>query len=496
MRSDCGQPAPAGSATTGFDDLPGVSAAVAASAAATAFAGVSTTAPTQRRRWLEAVAEALHSRAELLVALAEEETGLGEVRLRQELTDAAANARYYAAVGEGGGWLRAQAQRRTGGSAADLRKAHLSIGPVAVFGASNFPFKFGVFGHDTCAAVAAGCSVVVKAHPAHPRLSRAIAGTVTAALDAAGAPAGTFGLIEGFTEGLALVQLPEIAAVAFTGSQSGGMALVDAVRARPLPIPVFAEMGTVNPVVVTPGAAHSIEPIAAGFVESFTRGGGQFCTKPGLLLVPRGCGAAAAIAAALSSRDGVRLLTAGISDAFRAGVGDLVAAGAEVLATGGPADGEHVVRPVALSVSPDVLRQGSRLLQECFGPVGLVAEYGHFAEVGEILSRMQPALAGSVFSADGADPDVSSVVAQLAGRTGRVVVNDWPTGVACVDAMHHGGPWPATSRPDATSVGADALARFTRPVAFQNVPDEALPPALQDANPWRLVRYDQEGRPW
>lgn len=337
---------------------------------------------------------------------------------------------------------------------------------------------------------------MVKAHPAHPRLSRAIAGTVTMALDAAGAPAGTFGLIEGFAEGLALVQSAEIAAVAFTGSQSGGMALIDAVRARPQPIPVFAEMGTVNPVVVTPGAAHRIAPIAAGFVESFTRGGGQLCTKPGLLLVPRGCGAAGAIADAVSSRGGVRLLTAGISDAFHTGVRDLVAVGAEVLATGGPADGEQVVCPVALSVSLDVLRQGSRLLQECFGPVGLVGEYGHFAEVGEILSRMQPALAGSVFTAGAADPDVPSVVAQLASRTGRVVVDGWPTGVACIDAMHHGGPWPATSRPDATSVGADALARFTRPVAFQNVPEEALPPVLQDTNPWRLIRHDQEGRQW
>lgn len=460
--------------------------------AAAAYPVTSAAAPAQRRRWLHAVADALESEAAELVRIADEETALGEERLRGELAKTAANARYYGAVGEAGHWLRARVQRLPGPPALDLRRAALPIGVVAVFGASNFPFQFGTVGHDTCSALAVGCPVVVKAHPAHPRLARALFDTVSAALADAGAPAGTFGMVVGFAAGLSLVRAPQVSAVAFTGSQAGGMALVEAARQRPYPIPVFAEMGTVNPVVVTPAGAGRAADVAAGFVDSFTLGCGQFCTKPGLLLVPRGSGLAAAIARRVAPRTGGWLLTAAIADAFRTGVRDLLAAGAQPLAEGQPPDQGYVARPVVLSVPPASLQAGSRLLAECFGPMALVCEYSEVEEACAVLSRLQPSLAGSVFGGGDQDPHVPALVAQLSRQTGRVIVDGWPTGVACVDAMHHGGPWPATSRPDATSVGAEALARFTRPVSFQNVPDAALPAPLREANPWGLTGRDDE----
>ena len=410
---------------------------------------------------------------------------MGEPRLRGELAKAAANARYYGAVGAGGAWLGARVQRADS-SGLDLRRVNTPLGPVAVFGASNFPFQFGTVGHDTCSAIAAGCPVVVKAHPAHPRLAVALTEVATAALESAGAPAGTLGLVVGFDAGLGLVDAPAIAAVGFTGSQRGGLALVERAARREVPIPVFAEMGTVNPVVVTPAGAGRIAEVAAGFVESFTLGAGQFCTKPGLLLAPRGSEAAEAVAEQVRAHEGAWLLTAGIAEAYRDGVRALQDAGGEVIGAGSGPDHGYAASAAVVRVEADDLRPGSRLLEECFGPVALVAEYDTVDQAREVLARMQPSLAGSVFGGGAGDVDLPAMVARLAAQTGRVIVDGWPTGVACADAMHHGGPWPATSRPDATSVGAHALDRFTRPVSYQGVPDAALPPALQDANPWGL----------
>lgn len=461
----------------------------AVSAASAAFGTVSTASPRDRRRWLGAVADALDAAADELVATADEETALGEDRLRGELMRGAVNMRYYAAVGEGGSWVRARVETLPGPPEIDLRRANLPIGPVAVFGASNFPFQFGVLGHDTASAIAAGCPVIAKAHPAHPRLSVRLGEIATEALSDAGAPDGVYTVVVGFDAGTALVDAPEICAVAFTGSQRGGTALVERARQRPHPIPVYAEMGTINPVLVTPAATARIEAIAKEFVASFTLGAGQFCTKPGLMLAPRDSGAPHAVAAHAGSTAGVWLLTKGIATAYRNGVNALAEAGAEVIATGAALEEGYAAQPTLLRVDPAALQPGSRLLEECFGPVALIAEYRDVDEALAILGRMQPSLAGTVYGGGPADPDLPRAVAQLAAQTGRVVVDGASTGVATTDAMHHGGPWPSTSDPSATSVGAKALDRFTRPVAFQNVPDHALPPALQNANPWA-----QQGR--
>lgn len=489
-----------GAATTGPDHSTPTQVESAVAAAAEAAPVVASTPPAQRQVWLEALAAVLEASADRLVAIAQEETALGLPRLRGELAKTAANARYYGGVAAGAGWLGARIQRSADGAGLDLRRVNVPLGPVAVFGASNFPFQFGTVGHDTCSAIASGCPVVVKAHPAHPRLAVALAEVAATALESAGAPAGTLGLVVGFDAGLGLVDAPGIAAVGFTGSQRGGLALVERAGRRDVPIPVFAEMGTVNPVVVTPAGAQRIAEVAAGFVASFTLGAGQFCTKPGLLLVPRGCGAAEAVGEQVRAHEGAWLLSAGIADAYREGVVGLEESGARPLAVGAsPPDG-YAAAAAVLRVDAEDLRPGSRLLEECFGPVALVAEYDTVDQAVQVLARLQPSLAGSVFGAgvgagaDAEDPDLAPLVARLAAQTGRVIVDGWPTGVACADAMHHGGPWPATSRPDATSVGAHALDRFTRPVSYQGVPQAALPPALQDANPWGLPREPDQTR--
>lgn len=475
-----------GPAHTTPGDLAGLLTAAARDAAAVAAAP-----PAERARWLHRVADALDRHTGELAALADGETALGMDRLTGEVGRAAAQARFYASVAAEGGWLGVRIDRGTTAAPLDLRRVNQPLGPVAVFGASNFPFAFGVAGHDTSSALAAGCPVLVKAHPAHPRLSARLGGIVSAALREGGAPAGAFALVTGFAAGTALVDAPEIAAVAFTGSQTGGTALVERARRRQDPIPVFAEMGTVNPAVLTRAAASDparVAETAAGFVGSFTLGQGQFCTKPGLFLAPAGSGAADAVVRALASVQPGWLLTENIAAAYRQGLADLAAAGARQAASVPPAADGFAVAPAVFTAGSGDLRPGSRLLEECFGPVALVVEYADDGELRAVLSRLQPSLAAAVASAGPGDPALRWLVAHLARRVGRVVVDAWPTGVATTWAQHHGGPWPATSRPEATSVGASALDRFTRPVTFQGVPGDALPEALRDTNPWNVPR--------
>jgi len=445
--------------------------------------------PAERERWLVDLADSLERAADELVDLSDAETALGPERLRGELGKTAAQARFYGAVATEGSWLSARLDQVAGPAPMDLRRANQPVGPVAVFGASNFPFCFGVAGHDTLSALAAGCPVLVKGHPAHPRLSVRLGQVVAASLAESGAPAGAFGLVAGFEAGLALVDAPEVRAVAFTGSQTAGMALLQRASRRPQPIPVFAEMGTVNPVVLTPAAARGdLAALAEAFVGSFTLGQGQFCTKPGLLLAPRGAGAQDAVVAALASATPGWLLTEGMATSYETGLQSLVAAGARRVGQGGRHTIGFAVAPTVFAAEIDDLNPGSRLLEECFGPIALVVEYDDAAQLKAALGRLQPSLAAAVATAGADDPDTAWLVADLSMRVGRVVVDGWPTGVVTSWAQQHGGPWPATNRPDATSVGAAALDRFTRPVAFQDVPESALPAALRAENPWGLSR--------
>ena len=482
---DIGHDPRTGAAHPGVPHTPPGEVARLVEAAAAAAPAVGSTAPAVRERWLRLLAASLEVHTDELVALADAETALGEGRLRGELAKTAASMRFYGSVAADGAFLQATIDVTSAPAPLDLRRVRLPVGPVAVFGASNFPFGFGVLGHDTASAIAAGCPVVVKAHPAHPRLSVRLGEIASAALAGAGAPAGVFAVVVGFEAGLALVDAAAITAVAFTGSQSGGMALVQRAALRANPIPVFAEMGTVNPVVVTPAAATArIGQVARGFAESFTLGTGQFCTKPGLLLAPAGSEAAGQVAMVLRELPPGWLLTEGIASGYRRGRSSLTTAGADVAGEGNLAPAGFSAVPTVFTARAEDLIPGSALLQECFGPAALVAEYANQGELRAILARLQPSLAATIASAGSDDPDLTWLVPLLATRAGRVVVDGWPTGVATTWAQQHGGPWPATSRPEATSVGAAALDRFTRPVAFQGVAGQGLPPALRDDNPW------------
>jgi NADP-dependent aldehyde dehydrogenase len=453
--------------------------------AAGAAREMASTSPETRRSWLDALTDSLLANQETLAQLANEETGLGLPRLRGELAKAAASANFYATVAVEGSYLNASSEVID--AATTLARWNIPVGPVAVFGASNFPFGFGVVGHDTASALSAGCPVIVKASPAHPRLSLKLAELTTEALALAGAPEGSFAHVVGFAAGLQLVDAPEIRAVAFTGSQAGGMALMERTAARG--IPFFAEMGTVNPVVVTERATERISAIASGFVDSFTLGAGQFCTKPGLAFAPAGTGFFDAVLQRLEELPPAPLLTAGIARSFRLGARALAdAAGQSGGSSHEPAGEGYQVAPQVMLITADQLVTGSRLLEECFGPVALVCEYEDTSQVLEVLDRLQPSLAAAVFSGEVVDTDADELVAHLVTRVGRVALNAWPTGVATSWSQQHGGPWPAASRLDATSVGAGALARFVRPVALQNARPSQLPPALQPDNPWLIPR--------
>lgn len=445
------------------------------------------TSPAERREMLRAVADAVDASAAELVWLADRETGLGETRLKSEVARLASQLRFYADVCAEGSWLRATLDE-AGDASSSLARVQVPLGPVAVFGASNFPFAFGVLGNDTASALAAGCPVVAKAHPAHPMLSVRLGEIATSALASAGAAAGVFDVVVGFEAGKQLVLDPHVRAVGFTGSQNGGLALWRLANERREVIPVFAEMGTVNPVVVTTDAAAEPGRVATGFVSSMTLGAGQFCTKPGLLLAPEGAGLADALGAAVSATQIHPMLTAAMAAGVSRGVEAYEAAGGQVIGTGSGASAGWSAAPTVVHVPAELFTRESVFAEECFGPVGLVVEYTDRAHLESLLAQLQGSLVATVASSGPHDPETADLVALLARSVGRVTVDDWPTGVAWTWAQQHGGPWPATSAPASTSVGAAALDRFTRPVTFQNLPDSALPPALRHDNPWGLPR--------
>lgn len=457
---------------------------VRAAAAADVLAGAS---PAERQTWIRAGADALEANREELAGVADRETALGSSRLDGEVMRTAGQLRFYAEVAVEGTYLRAVLDPATPTSSF-LARTNIPLGPVAVFGASNFPFAFSTFGNDTASALAAGCPVVVKAHPAHPMTSQRTFEVVHTAMVGAGAPEGVAALVFGYEAGAALVKHPLISAVAFTGSQAGGMSLWKLANERDVVIPVYAEMGTVNPVVVTPAAGADIASIARGFVSSFTLGSGQFCTKPGLILAPRGVNATRIIADALEDASPQPvLLTKGIANAVTAGVAELQEAGATLIAETSSTGAGWSSPATLLAASVDLLHVGSRVLNECFGPVAVVVEYDHVDDALKGVDSLQGALAASIIAVDD-DPDAPRVLKHLERKVGRVIVNDWPTGVAYTWAQEHGGPWPATSNPTTTSVGASALDRFVRPIAYQGLPESMLPAPLRADNPWGIPR--------
>jgi NADP-dependent aldehyde dehydrogenase len=436
-----------------------------------------------RAAWLRAAADALEAAADELVPIADRETRLGETRLRGEVGRTSGQLRLFASVVEEGSYLELtvdDADPSATPPRPELRRLLVPVGPVAVFSASNFPFAFSVAGGDTASALAAGSPVIVKAHSGHPELSRRTAAIVADALEAAGAPAGSLSLVEGREAGNALVQHPVIQAAGFTGSLSGGRALYDLATGRPDPIPFYGELGSVNPVVITPAAAASRGgELAQGLVASFSLGFGQFCTKPGVVFVPRGAGFEALVEALVPGTAGGPLLTDRITAAFPSGIDALVAdPSVEVLARG-TAAGE-AAQPIVLTTdAAAVAARPDTLLEECFGPVTLLVRYSSEDELHIALRAVPGSLTATLHSEP--EDEVEATLALLRARAGRVLFAGWPTGVAVTWSQQHGGPWPATTSLH-TSVGATAIRRFLRPVAYQSAPQALLPEVLRDGS--------------
>jgi 2,5-dioxopentanoate dehydrogenase len=464
--------------------------------------------PDVRASFLEAIANGIAELGDALIERAHQETGLPVARLQGERARTCAQLRLFARIVREGRWLNATIDSaipdRTPQPRSDLRMQLIPVGPVAVFGASNFPLAFSVAGGDTASALAAGCPVIVKAHRGHPGTAEFVGRAIRQAVLDCGLPDGTFSLIlgEGSTVGTALVSHPAIKAVGFTGSRSGGMALVRTAAQRDEPIPVYAEMSSINPVFLLPGACASRgSAIARGFVDSLVLGAGQFCTNPGLIVALEGPNLEKFIGGAcenLAEKPSQTMLTPGIHAALTEGIKRLkhqpaVAQIGSGLAENGPnqARGALFVTDFETLLANEVLRD------EVFGPVATVVRCRSEAEMLRVADSLEGQLTASLHLDRENSSDMAlarKLVPILERKAGRVLANGYPTGVEVSYAMIHGGPFPATSNSRVTSVGATAIERFLRPVCYQDMPQDLLPDALKDGNPLSIDRL-RDGAP-
>jgi NADP-dependent aldehyde dehydrogenase len=457
----------------------------------------------RRARLLECIAAAIESLGDELVQRVMRETGLPETRIVGERGRTTGQIRMFAELVREGSWVDARIDRalpdRQPFPKPDIRRMLAALGPVAVFGASNFPLAFSVAGGDTASALAAGCPVVCKAHPAHPGTSELVAEAIARAVEEEGFPAGIFSLVHGSDPpvSLALASHPAMKAVAFTGSLRAGRALFDVAAARPDPIPVFAEMGSVNPVFVLPGAARERgESIAAGLVASVTLGSGQFCTNPGLVFGIAGPDLeafAGHVRDRVASTSPQILLHRGIRDGFEAGIGRWTGTdGVRMLGSAGEpeATAAVTVQPVVFVTDARTFTGHPHLHEEVFGPVSLLVEARGADELHAAASTLEGNLTATIHGTERDLEEFAGLVELLSRKVGRLIVDGFPTGVEVCPSMHHGGPWPATTDARSTSVGTAAIFRFARPICYQNFPESALPPELRNANPagiWRTV---------
>ncbi|WP_150240151.1 aldehyde dehydrogenase (NADP(+)) [Nocardiopsis quinghaiensis] len=454
-------------------------------------------APAERARLLRAVADALDSAADDLVPIAMEEAHYPEARCRGELGRTTFQLRLFAEALEDGSYLEAAvdpADPDWGTPRPDVRRLLVPLGPVVVFGASNFPFAFATAGGDTASALAAGCPVVVKAHPGHPRLARRTTETVVAALADAGAPEGAFALVEGLEAGKRAVTHPLTRAVGFTGSIPGGRALFDLAASRPDPIPFYGELGSVNPVFVTRGAAAARgDEILSGYAGSAAMGAGQFCTKPGVVFLPEET-KLDALVEDFSARAAAPLLNERVAEGFARNLDTLSGHPATEVLVQGKRTGDDWTPSLLRTDLDSLLENADTLLEECFGPATLVVTYADERRLLEAAGVFGGQLTVTVQGEE--DDEIAPALLALgASLAGRVLWNGWPTGVAVTYAMTHGGPYPATTAPLHTSVGTTAIRRFLRPVTYQSVPQSLLPPELRDDNPLGVPRRVNGGAP-
>ncbi|WP_020385130.1 aldehyde dehydrogenase (NADP(+)) [Kribbella catacumbae] len=459
----------------------------ALSDAAAAAGPLAASEPAVRADWIRATADALDAAVDDLVPIAMRETSLPEARLRGEVARSSGQLRMFADALAEGSLLEVTIDTADPDAKPvprpDLRRVLVPLGPVLVFAASNFPFAFSVCGGDTASALAAGCPVIVKAHPGHPELSVRTAEVMIEALRVAGAPAGTLGLVQGYDVGVTALKDPRITAAGFTGSVPAGKALHEIAVTRPEPIPFYGELGSLNPVFVTQAAVDARgNEIATGYVGSFTLGVGQFCTKPGLLFLPAGHGLQDQL---IEATDGVAqapMLNDRIASGFSSGLDRLRKVdGIRVLSDGGAT--------LLGTTVAELLERREAILEECFGPVSIVVEYSSVEELTAAVEAFEGNLTATLHAEEDADADLArALLPKLTERAGRVLWNGWSTGVAVSWAQHHGGPFPSTVGSIHTSVGVTAARRFQRPVTYQNTPDTVLPAVLQNTNPAGIPR--------
>ena len=463
-----------------------------------AFDAYRATAPEQRARFLDTIADRLLALGDELIERCVSESGLPRARVEGERGRTVGQLRLFARVVRSGDFLQARIDpaqpERKPLPRVDLRLQNIALGPVAVFGASNFPLAFSVAGGDTASALAAGCPVIVKAHSAHPGTSELAGRAIQQAVAECGLPEGAFSLLfdSGRAIGQALVADHRIKAVGFTGSRAGGTALMQIAAARAEPIPVYAEMSSINPVVLLPQAlAARAEDIGRAFVASLTMGAGQFCTNPGLLLAvdsPDLERFVASAKTALRDSAAATMLTAGIHQAYDTGVAALAAHPEVVTEERGIPGVGCQARAGLFSTTDQAFLRDTGLREEIFGASSLLVRCRDLETMRAIIESLEGQLTGAVHADEGDHDAARMLLPALERRVGRILFNGFGTGVEVGHAMVHGGPYPATSDGRSTSVGSLAITRFLRPVSYQDMPEALLPDALKSANPLGIAR--------
>jgi len=475
---------------------------LAAHLAANAFDVYRQVSGRARGAFLRAIAAKIESIAAEVIGRAALETALSHARLQGETARTCAQLRLFAQVAEEGSWVNARIDHadpdRKPAPKPDIRSMLRPLGPVVVFGASNFPLAFSVAGGDTASALAAGNPVIVKAHPAHPGTSELVGRAIQQSVRECGLPEGVFSLLfdAGTRVGTGLVKHPLVKAGGFTGSHAAGRILMDLAASRPEPIPFYAEMASTNPVFILPGALRERSAsIAAGLHTSFTMGAGQFCTKPGMVFLPEGRDAAALadqLRQLVVTSSPFHLLTKAICSSYNSSIAKRkTVSSVTLVAEGGPpASGASFAATSALFETDAASFLGSHLGAEIFGPTTLIVWHSTREQVLAIARSIEGHLTATIHGTEEDLRDYSDLIASLETKVGRLIFNGFPTGVEVTHAMVHGGPYPATSDGRSTSVGSQAIFRFARPVCYQGFPDAALPDELKEANAlgiWRMV---------
>jgi alpha-ketoglutaric semialdehyde dehydrogenase len=456
-----------------------------------AFAAYKKTTPAQRAAFLHAIADDIVSLGDELINVAAAESGLPLPRLQGERDRTTGQLRLFAGMMAEGSWVNARINTGT----PDVRQMQIPIGVIGIFGASNFPLAFSVAGGDTAAALAAGCPVVFKAHPAHPHTSYLVATAIRNAVMRTQMPEGVFSMVHGISHetGQYLAAHPLVSAIAFTGSFKGGKALYDTATRRAVPIPVFAEMGSVNPVFFLPGILREKgAALAMQLLQSVTLGVGQFCTNPGMFITASEDAAfISALQQGIGGMSGGHMLTPGILNAYQHSIDWLQQEGVAVLGAANATPQQAT--PYLLQVTAANALKKPAICQEVFGPASLHIHAGSIEELYHLARTLEGQLTATIHGTEEDLREHADLIDILREKAGRIIINGFPTGVAVNHAMVHGGPWPAATPAAGTSVGTAAIYRFCRPVCFQDFPAYLLPPELQDHNPmhiWRLVNGD------